>query len=292
MSEKEATDNTRDTSSMDWMNMLTDFWGPFTNGWLAAMQSPDVQQMQKSKGRMGESMDATVKMWQAMFKTMGNPESTDHFKTVTQMTPDILSTFTQTCLRTFMTFQNQMGDLIQKAGQSATPYNFDNLDKELINRWSDTYQKELSQYLKIPQIGLGRFYQEKSLQALDKSNIFQAAVSEFLHMLYLPIEKSLQILQQKIADSVDAGDVDENPKTYYNMWIQLLEGRYMELFKKPEFTVTLGSTLEALTDFFMSRQAMINDLLKTLSVPTHEDLDELYKEIHLLKRRIRKTEKH
>ncbi len=292
MSEKEADGKAQDTSSIDWMNMLTEFWGPFTNGWLAVMQSPDAQQTPESKGRMGESMDATVKMWQAMFKTMGNPGSTDHFKTVTQMTPDILSTFTQTCLRTFMTFQNQMGDLIQKTGQSSTPYNFDNLDKELINRWSDTYQKELSQYFKIPQIGLGRFYQEKSLQALDKSNIFQTAVSEFLHVLYLPMEKSLQILQQKIAESVDAGDVDENPKTYYNMWIQLLEGRYMELFKKPEFTVTLGNTLEALTDFFMSRQALINDLLKTLSVPTHEDLDELYKEIHLLKRRIRKTEKH
>lgn len=65
-----------------------------------------------------------------------------------------------------------------------------------------------------------RFYQEKSLQTVDKSNIFQAAVAELIHVLYLPIEKSLQILQQKIAESMDAGDVDENPKTYYNIWIQ------------------------------------------------------------------------
>ncbi len=292
MSEKKNTDAPHDETSMDWMKIFNDFWSPLTHSWMAAMQTPKADQSSKAQGRMGESMQSTIKMWQAMFKTMGSPKATDHFKTVTQMTPDILSTFTQTCMKTFMNVQNQVNDWMKKAGQSATPYDFEDLDKELIYRWTDTYEKEFSQYLKIPQVGLGRFYQEKMLHAMDKSNLFQAAVSEFLHVLYLPIEKSLRILQHKIAESVDTGKLDENPKVYYNMWIQILEGGYMELFKQPEFSETLCKTIGALNNYNIARQAIINDILKSLAVPTHEDLDELYKEIHLLKKRIRNYEKN
>lgn len=292
MSEKKATESSHNRTSMDWMNMLNQFWGPLTQNWMAAMTTPTGAQSTKSKGRVGETMQSTIKMWQAMFKTISSPESSVHFKTASQMTPDILLSFSQTCMRAFMDFQNQMGDWLQKTGQSAKPSDFEDLDKELIHRWTDTYEKEFSQFLKIPQIGLGRFYQEKMLQAVDKSNLFQAAVSEFLHVLYLPIEKSFQILQHKVAEQVDAGELDENPKVTYNMWIQILEGCYMELFKQQEFAETLQKTIEALSDYITARQAIINDVLKAMAVPTHEDLDELYKEIHLLKKRIRNFEKN
>jgi class III poly(R)-hydroxyalkanoic acid synthase PhaE subunit len=157
----------------------------------------------------------------------------------------------------------------------------------LLHRWTDTYQKEFSQYLNIPQIGLGRFYQEKALQAMDKSNVFQAAVSEFLHVLYLPIEKSFKVMQQKISDMTDKGELKDDPKGYYRLWIQVLEGCYMELFKQPEFPDALCKTIEALNNFYSTRQEVINDVLRSFSVPTQDDLDELYKEIHVLKKRLR-----
>jgi polyhydroxyalkanoate synthesis regulator phasin len=41
----------------------------------------------------------------------------------------------------------------------------------------------------------------------------------------------------------------------------------------------------------MARETITQDVLKGLAVPTQKDLDELYREIYILKKRIRKIEK-
>ena len=291
MTEKQTTAKAKDASPLDWMNMLTEFWSPIINTMGTGLQSLQPTKPPKPKGRLDEGLQSTVNLWQAMFKTMASPGAIDTFQTATQTTPDMLLGFTQTFMQSFMAFQSQVVEWMAKTGQSVTPHDFQEIDRDLLHQWTDMYQKEFSQYFNIPQIGLGRFYQEKTLQAIDKSNLFQAAVAEFIHVLYLPMEKSFKILQQKISDMADEGELDENPKVYYKLWIQVLEGCYMELFKQPEFPDALSKTLEAMNAFFSARQEVINDLLKSLAVPTQEDLDELYKEIHLLKRRLRNNEK-
>ena len=87
------------------------------------------------------------------------------------------------------------------------------------------------------------------------------------------------------------GPFDENSKTYYKLWIKLLEGHYMELFKQSEYTEVMTKTLTALNEFSDARQKVVNDLLKQMNIPTNLDIDELSKEIYLLKKRIRLIEK-
>ena len=70
----------------------------------------------------------------------------------------------------------------------------------------------------------------------------------------------------------------------------MLEGEYMELFQLPEFADQMGKTLGALNESVGARQAVMDDVLKQLNIPTNQDLDELSKEIYLLKKRIRALE--
>ena len=291
MTENRQSNKSEPASPLDWMNMLTGIWSPFFSSMSGDGPPSESATPFQSQGRLDEGLQSTIKLWQAMFKSMVSPAALETFQSATQTTPEILLGFTQTCFNSFARFQTEVADMFAKTGKPVSPHEFQELDKELLHRWTDIYQKEFSQYLNMPQIGLGRFYQEKALQAIDKSNMFQAAVSEFLHVLYLPIEKSLKIVQQKISEMADTGELEDNPKVYYRMWIQTLEGCYMELFKQPEFPDALRKTLQALNEFYRSRQAVINDLLRSLSVPTQDDLDELYKEIHVLKKRLRNKEK-
>ena len=94
-----------------------------------------------------------------------------------------------------------------------------------------------------------------------------------------------------MAQMAEAGPLDEKTKTYYNLWIKLLEGHYMELFKQQEYAETMSNALVALNDFVDARQAVINDSLQQLNIPNNHDLDELSKEIYLLKKRVRALEK-
>jgi hypothetical protein len=105
------------------------------------------------------------------------------------------------------------------------------------------------------------------------------------------MEKSTQVMQEKVAEMADEGQLPENPKVYYQMWIKILEGHYMTLLKSPEYTNKMDTTLGAFENFVASKNEILQDFLQTLPVPTDKDMDELYQEIYLLKKRMREHEK-
>ncbi len=280
------------TTSPDWGKIMTDLWNPMINQWSGLFKASGAQDSMKFNGRVGESFQTTAKMWETMLNAISEPAALEHFHKATQITPDIALGFAQTCVKSFTGLQTQVGEWIQKRGASLSTADIQELDKELIKKWTEVYEKEFSQYLKIPQIGLGRFYQERVMQAADKMNNLQTTLSEFMHVLGQPVEKSLKSLQEKMVEMTESGPLDEKSRTYYNLWIKLLEGHYMELFKQAEYSQVMVKTLDALNDFVEARQAVVNDALKQFNVPTHQDLDELYKEIYLLKKRMRVYEKN
>ena len=278
--------------SMDWNKVIQEFWLPLFKPWSGVFQSSEVgDHGQFNQGRTADSLQATVRMWQAMTGAMGEPLAFEHFQKATEMTPDIALGFAQTCLQSFVSLQGRAGEWIQNRASSLSADEVQELDRVLIKELTETYEKEFSKYLKVPQVGLGRFHQERSLHATDKYNTFQLVLLEFLHMLYLPVERSLKSLQEKMAEMAEAGPLDEKSKTYYNLWIKLLEGEYMELFQQPKFADLMGKTLGALNESTQARQAVIDDVLKQMNIPTNQDLDELSKEIYLLKKRVRALEK-
>jgi polyhydroxyalkanoate synthesis regulator phasin len=65
----------------------------------------------------------------------------------------------------------------------------------------------------------------------------------------------------------------------------------MTLFQSSDYVQTLGRTLDSLNGFLSARQEVLEDMLKLLPVPTHRDMDEINREIYLLKRRLRTLEK-
>lgn len=81
-------------------------------------------------------------------------------------------------------------------------------------------------------------------------------------------------------------------ESYYYPWIKLLEGHYLELFRSSEYSAVMVKTLSVMNEFVEARQTVVNDLLRQFNIPTHQDLDELAKEIYLLKRRMRAHEKN
>jgi polyhydroxyalkanoate synthesis regulator phasin len=65
----------------------------------------------------------------------------------------------------------------------------------------------------------------------------------------------------------------------------------MTLFQSPEYIRTLNKTLDTMSEFSKAKKEILQDFLNMLPVPTHKEMDELYKEIYLLKKRIKELEK-
>jgi hypothetical protein len=120
---------------------------------------------------------------------------------------------------------------------------------------------------------------------------YQAAMAEFMNLLYLPLKKSLRVMEEKLEEIALEGELSEDFKEYYRMWLRILEGEYMTLFKSPQYHCTLSYTLNALEDFTTAKQELLADTLKVLALPSHQEMDEIYQEIYLLKKRVKDLER-
>lgn len=276
-----------------WMKATSDLSENMFRVWrdAATASRPPASSQEDPSGNARASMNAAMKTWRILSSTLAQPEALNSIFKGAGTMPEILMKMAQTNLTGFLEFQHKFVETLGRVGKSTEAYKFEDLDENAFRAWSEMYEKEFRQYFNIPQLGLTRFYQEKVNRAQDKFNLFQAAMNEFLRLLYLPVTKSYIVIQEKIEAMADKGELPEDPKQYYQMWIKLLEGHYMTLFQSAEYGKAQRNVLNTMSDFAVVKDDLMQDMLNAMPIATHKDLDDLYKEVYLLKKRIKALEK-
>lgn len=276
-----------------WMKSATDFWGSMARMWpgVAEVSDTPTAPQRGDKGRLQESWQSTLKIWQTFSSALAEPGAANNLSKGINTLPEILMNMAKTGWDAYFHLQQQWMERIGRIGKSTEAYKFENLDQEAFRAWLEIYDKEFRQFLKVPQLGLTRFYQERMAGLLDKFNLFQGAMAEFMYLIYLPMEKSFKVMQEKVEALTKEGALPENSQDYYRMWLKILEGHYMTLFKSSEYTQVLGNTLNAMEEYTTARQQQLQDIMQMFQIPTNKEMDELYKEIYALKKRIKKLEK-
>ena len=237
------------------------------------------------------SQNSSVKMWKVLSSALGESGTMDSlFKGINAL-PEILMKMTQTAWDGYFHLQQQWLERVSRIGQRTEAYKFENLDQDAFKAWMEIYEKEFKQFLNIPQLGLTRSYQERMGHFTDKFNLFQGAMAEFMYILYLPVEKTFKVMQEKMETLTKEGKLPENPQDYYRIWLKILEGHFMTLFKSPDYTLVQNKTLNAMEDFMIARQETLQDTFQMLGIPTNKDMDELYKEIYHLKKKVKELTK-
>lgn len=241
--------------------------------------------------RMDSAQTATIKAWQSFAAALGRPGTFESFFKGVSGAPDVFTKMTEAGWNGFQAMLENFRRHAESFGKHPGSFRLEDLDKEMLNTWTDLYDKEFRKFLSVPQLGLTRFHQERVNRTIDKFNAYQAAMAEFLQQLSLPVEKTNTTMQEKLADLAEKGELPGDPKHYYNLWIKILEGHYMALFKSPEYLRSLAKTLSAMEEYTAARQEVVDGMLQAFSIPTNRDMEEVYKEMYAVKRRSRKLEK-
>jgi class III poly(R)-hydroxyalkanoic acid synthase PhaE subunit len=276
-----------------WIQTASQFWGTMLQTWSGETTHDKAASERDSatKSRSQESLEAVLKTWQRLSSVATEPGAMEAFSHLTRTLPDILQKMVRASWQGWFHLQQQWLERAGRIGQSTQAYSFAHVEDETFRAWTEIYEKEFRQFLHIPQLGLTRFYQEKYYQALDQFNRFQAAFAEYMYLFYLPMDKSFKVLQDEVAKMAEEGKLPDDFNTYYKLWIKILEGHYMNLFKSPEYIQVMGKALDTFEQFVQARNSITQDVLKALAVPTQNEIDDLYKEIYHLKKKIRKLEK-
>jgi class III poly(R)-hydroxyalkanoic acid synthase PhaE subunit len=276
-----------------WTEAMNAFWGnlaPLAPSSAEKSKAPPTAEKETSFSNLNV-MGRAMKNWRTLAAAMSAPESVSALLKGAGTMPEILAQLAQSALGSFMELQQKATQSAGRIGASVEAYQFENIDENIFHVWTEIYEKEFSQFLRIPQLGLNRTYQEKLNLAVDTCNRFQSTFAEFLRLLALPFSRALTVMQDQMGELAEKGELPEDTQAYYRMWIKVLEGHFMTLFQTPEYAETLGKTITSLAEFSNARNAVFEDMLRSLPVATRTELDDLAREVYELKKRIRRLEK-
>ncbi|HOQ43586.1 MAG TPA: poly(R)-hydroxyalkanoic acid synthase subunit PhaE [Smithellaceae bacterium] len=290
MSEEGKTFPFNESSIFPWLKDATDMWLNMAQAVPSGMDSA-LKTQTAVQNRFTRQLETNLNLLKSFSRMMSEPESASAAANSFSALPEILLKMAGSGFDVAMQIQNHLMEKAGNIGKRTEAYNFDNLDQDVFKALTEIYEKELRQYLKIPPLGLTRFYQERFNELLDKHNLFETTLAEFLSILYLPMEKSFRVLQEKLQEMAEEGHLPSDTRESYGMWLKILEGHYMNLFKSKEYTDALHRTLNKLEDFLIAKNDTMRDFLQLMPVVTHRDMDDLYKEFHILKKRVRELEK-
>lgn len=283
-----------DSTFADWMKSISDFWLSAAKSWPAGASFDAKSSPSSTAGyssRMQEGWEALLRTWQTSSSALSSPQTMEAILKGANVLPETAMRIVRTTWDGYFQLYQMWVKNVGKLGEASKAYSFEGLEPDTFKEWTAFYEKEIQPVLKMPQVGLTRIYQERANEAMDKFNGFQVAIAEFLHLLSLPVEKSVRVMQEKIEEQAKDGKLSENFKDYYNTWIKILEGHYMTLLKSAEYARSLSGTVTAVEEFKAARDSVLVDILQFLPVPTNRDMDALYKEFHVLKKTVKEMAK-
>lgn len=175
------------------------------------------------------------------------------------------------------------------AGNAAN--SFSGLDQNAIRSWLEGFAQELQPAAAPFPAGQDRAYQEKLSLLADRLSLFQDAMAGLLALLYRPVEQSLMVMEEMLAEIVREGALPPPFKNYCRTWLKTMEGQYMTLMQSPTYIRAMNHTLQALTGFLLARQEVWLEGRRGLSAPSTGELDEVYRELYLLKKKVKELER-
>ncbi|MBM4275690.1 MAG: hypothetical protein FJ134_14690 [Deltaproteobacteria bacterium] len=279
-----------------WIKWTMDFWdsliqmGPGPTGASPSGASPSGAALPEG-APSPPVLQAAIKMWEAFFSLLSEPQTVSALFQDIHAPSEIILKMAQTGWGAYFHLHRLWLETIRAPSREPKDLRLEGLDQEIFRSWMETYEKDFQRLLNVPQVGLTRLSQEGMNRLADKFYQFQSAMGEFVYTIHLPMKKSLKDMQDLLKTHALQGKVSGDFKDYYKIWIKYLEGDYMTLFQSADFTRAMNKALIAFGDFTLARQEMLADTLRGLPLPTNRDMDELYREVYLLKKQVRELTK-
>lgn len=277
-----------------WMKASGDFWESAAKLWpgmtgLDAKSSPGEKEENREAHFQAfwEPLNEVWRAYTALLKNSGS-SSSDAGRT-NSIFPGFIFQAMQPFWSGYIAIQEQLMKGMEKAGGFE---GFTSMARHTNRAMSEMCEKEFKQILNIPQLGMTRFYQERVSTAVEKFGDFQNSLTEYLNILCGPLEEAFKSMREKTKDMTLQGEEAlKDSKALYQEWMKDLEGKYLSLLRSKEYNEAMRSTLKALKDYRIAKQQLMVNVLQDLPIPTNNDMDELYKEIYTLKKRVRELEK-
>jgi len=152
-----------------------------------------------------------------------------------------------------------------------------------------------SEFNKMPTIGpFHAFFQDFKSYAQDLLSLGQTILNaqtnlnEYWKQINIAYVQATKEVSERAPKQLDS---KEDFEQYRKITINAFEDAFTNLFSSKEFSVTYGKVSSDLLDLFKKMQKFAEKNLKVLNLPTRDEMDEILKDIHDIKRTIHDMKK-
>lgn len=143
----------------------------------------------------------------------------------------------------------------------------------------------------VPPVGKDREKIELILRGFDDLSVYAAKNTEYQHTMYTTGLLAIEKVVEKLAEKIKAGEEIKQFDEFFDVWIDVSEQAYFKLFQTEEFSRIQGELLDAglkaRTHFFKIMEMQLYDL----PVVLRSEMDDLYKTVYELNKKVKKLEK-
>jgi hypothetical protein len=115
--------------------------------------------------------------------------------------------------------------------------------------------------------------------------------NQYLTEYYKQLTDAWGVAQKKV--NVKAPEVPqdvEQIESFKRIWIDIFDNDFTELFDSEKFGENYGNLVSKELELTKHWNNIVNVILQSVNLPSKEEIDEVYKELHSLKKRVGKLE--
>lgn len=161
--------------------------------------------------------------------------------------------------------------------------------------WSDLIHLMSGKPVALTSVGPMRTWTNDMKKITDEIIESQKDLAEFNERLteyYKQLFDTWVEAQKKVDSKVPSLPQDsEHLEAYKRIWIDIFENDFTGLFDSERFGKNYGSMVSAELELTKRWENIQNVLLHSMRLPTRKEIDDVYKELHELRKRVKKLER-
>jgi class III poly(R)-hydroxyalkanoic acid synthase PhaE subunit len=146
--------------------------------------------------------------------------------------------------------------------------------------------KTVRQMLSMPPVGYTREWQEQAQEWAQLYLEYAKAMQEFAQLLGRVSQRAAELFGQRLSGSLKEGKPLEGLRAAYNLWIDCGEDAYAEVLATPDFPRLQAQMVNALMRLKRHEQAMMDEVMTAMNMPTRRELDTTHKRVHGLQQQL------
>ncbi len=162
---------------------------------------------------------------------------------------------------------------------------------QALTEWKNAYDQTFGILIKSPAVGNARQLLEQNNRTLDSMIDMFVTLSEFMTSSLSVAYKHSEEAFRQYLESIENGEDPKTFKEFYDMWSDYVEKAIEKFFYIDEFSKFIGKTADSPMVFKIEYDKLIEQALKDLPIVTKSEVDNVYKNVHDLRREVRELKR-